>query len=281
MTFSLYELRKRQSGSIVILAPHKVFYFPGGEAMIDWQNPTASIQIAYLQGCSGDDLFALSMWNDAVKGHGHNLKTVLVLPYLPGARADRGTPLGAKVYADFINSLDLDKVICLDPHSDVARSLYNNLHVVEAADLPIWTTRLQGRFDGVIIPDKGAHARASAVAWRLGVPRFQASKERDFTTGKLSNFSIEDVGNAKHLLVVDDICDGGGTFLGLASAVPDDVQLSLWVTHGIFSNGAVWKLRERYTEVYNTESHPGYINNPNRMGTSILTFLLNHSGIGY
>lgn len=280
MTLTLHELRKRDTGFIVINAPHKIFYFPGGEAMLDWQPPTASNQIAYLRGCSGDDLFALAMWNDAVKQHGYNLKTILVLPYLPGARADRGTPFGAKVYADFINSLNLDKVICLDPHSPVAPSLYNNLHVVEAADLPIWD-QLQGRFDGVIIPDKGARDRAVAVADRLGVPTFQAGKERDFTTGKLSNFTVEDVGNARHLLVVDDICDGGGTFLGLASAVPDDVQLSLWVTHGIFSKGAVWKLRERYTQVYNTESHPGYSENPNRTGAGILTFLINHSGIGY
>lgn len=280
MTLSLHELRQRESGSLVIPAPHKVFFFPGGEAMLDWQQPTASVQIAYLRGCSGDELFALAMWNDAVKRYGYNLKTVLALPYLPGARADRGTPFGAKVYADFINSLNLDKVICIDPHSDVAPELYNNLHVVEAADLPIWG-QLQGRFDGVIIPDKGARDRAEAVADRLGVPTFQASKERDFATGKLSNFSMEEVRNANHLLVVDDICDGGGTFLGLASAVPDWVKLSLWVTHGIFSNQAVWKLRERYSEVYNTDSHPGYVNNPNRTGTGMLTFLINHSGIGY
>lgn len=252
--------------------------FPGGEAHVVLK-PTTEVQIAHLQGADGNDLMKLAMWADACKRH-RGLRTVLTLPYLPGARQDRGTPLGAKVYADFINSLSIDDVVCIDPHSDVAPALYDRLTIVPLTDLPIWDV-LKGKFDGVIIPDVGAVKRAIAVADKLGVPTYQAGKTRDFATGKLSGFHCETL-PAGHYLVVDDICDGGGTFVGLAEAIvqqqerPDhNIDLSLWVTHGIFSKG-MNELHRYYEDIYNTDSHPGYRQNPNRTGVGILPVLLNH-----
>lgn len=280
MTITFYE---RVGSSVFPGAPslvpanHKVFQFPGGESHVVLE-PKATVQIAFVQGAEGDDLMALAMWADACKRHG-GLKTVLALPYLPGARQDRGTPLGAKVYADFINSLGIDHVVCIDPHSDVAPALYDRLTIVPLTDLPIWDTLFKGKFAGVIIPDVGAAKRAQAVADKLGVPTYQAGKKRDFATGKLSGFHCEQLPPNGHFLVVDDICDGGGTFVGLADAIAEqdksDFRLSLWVTHGIYSKG-MSALEFRYSNIYNTNSHPGYSNNPNRTGANILPTLINH-----
>jgi ribose-phosphate pyrophosphokinase len=41
-------------------------------------------------------------------------------------------------------------------------------------------------------------------------------------------------------LIVDDICDGGATFIGIADAIHEkdpDADVRLYVTHGIFSKG--------------------------------------------
>jgi ribose-phosphate pyrophosphokinase len=258
-------------------ARHNVFQFPGGESHVVLE-PTSPVQIAFVQGADGNDLIALAMWADACRRHEDQLTTVLALPYLPGARMDRGTPLGAKVYADFINSLELDNVVCIDPHSDVAPALYDRLTVVPLTDLPIWDTFAAiNKYDGVIIPDAGAIKRAEAVAAKLGVVTYQAGKKRDWKTGTLSGFQCENLSSGSYL-VVDDICDGGGTFVGLADAIatqPHDIRLSLWVTHGIFSKG-MDEILKRYTEVYNTNSHPGYENNPNRTGVNILPTLIDH-----
>lgn len=281
MALKLYEHRRRIDDNILLDAAHKVFQFPGGESSVDFTTITATRQVAHLTGADGNDLMTLAMWADGV--HRHKAHSTLLLPYLPGARADRGVPLGAKVYADFINSLGIDEVITVDPHSDVAPALYNNLHVIHLEELPFWEDK-KGKWDGIIIPDLGAVKRASAVAAKLDLPTFQAKKLRDFKTGKLSGFECENlpwspIGNPGHYLVVDDICDGGGTFLGLADALPPHERLSLWVTHGIFSNQAAAKLYTKYVAIHTTDSHPG--SNLLSHESKLLQFMINQSGKVY
>ena len=71
---------------------------------------------------------------------------------------------------------------------------------------------------GLICPDAGAAKRTEAVAEALALPVFYARKKRDFATGRLSGFACEPLPPEGRLIVVDDICDGGGTFRGLAEA---------------------------------------------------------------
>jgi ribose-phosphate pyrophosphokinase len=264
MSIDLYETPHDQAGRPIREAHHRFIQFPGGEAHLpaagasDWP-----IQVAYLRGASGDDLMKLAMWADAMRRVGH--KRIALIPYLPGARQDRGIPLGAKVYADFLNSLGLEQIICFDPHSDVMPALINNLTVVGLNNLSseFWHSLAYSLdpydepFAGVICPDVGARKRAELVANQLDVPVYQAMKHRDFVTGKLSGFTCEPLPEGVSFLVVDDICDGGGTFLGLAEAinVPRE-QLALWVSHGIFSAGFE-KLSANYGAIHTTDSHPG------------------------
>ena len=84
----------------------------------------------------------------------------------------------------------------------------------------------------------------------------QASKRRDVATGKLSGFAVDLPEGEGNYLVVDDICDGGGTFMGLADAAHASeyrATLDLFVTHGVFSKG-VGPLQTRYRTVYTTNS---------------------------
>ena len=85
-------------------------------------------------------------------------------------------------------------------------------------------------------------------------------KVRDFATGKLSTFQCEDLPETGRLLVVDDICDGGGTFMGLAQAtgLPKE-RLDLWVSHGVFSRRAA-QITSAYGCIFTTDSHPGHRN---------------------
>lgn len=253
---TFYGLRKVPYGGHYIedftRAGHEVVKFPAGEAHINMGHITkGTIQIAHVQGCGHDDLFSLAMWADACKRA--NCKTAIMLPYLPGARADRGSPLGAKVYADFINGMHVDCVVCVDGHSAVAPALYKQLVALPLDSLDCWNNF--PHYGGVIAPDIGARARAESVAAKLKLPVYQAMKHRDFATGKLSGFSCETIPAMQPMLVVDDICDGGGTFLGLADVLklPRNV-LGLWVTHGVFSNFAFPRLFERYGHVYTTDS---------------------------
>lgn len=260
---TLYERQRMLDGDLRLRkSESRIFKFPGAEMHIDFK-PVGHIQIAYVQGLTGDDLVSLAMWKDAIDRHpDQSLKTVLVMPYLPAARADRGTPLGAKVYADLINSMGFDKVICVDPHSDVAPALYERLTVVPLASLPFWASN-RDTWDGIIVPDLGARKRAEGVAEALGgLPLYQATKHRDFATGELSGAYVEDDYPAGRYLIVDDICDGGRTFFNLRERLETGEQFKydLWVTHGIFSRGIETLAGPRgYGSIFTTDSHFGAV----------------------
>jgi ribose-phosphate pyrophosphokinase len=199
----------------------------------------------------------LAMWANAT--HNSGTKPVLLLPYLPGARQDKGIPYGVQVYADLINSMDFERVVCIDPHSPVMPGLLNNLTIIDS-DLLVKNKVNTDGLVGLICPDQGAHARTERVARALGLPVYYAKKKRNQANGKLSGFECETLPAEGRLLVVDDICDGGGTFMGLAAAtgLPKE-RVELWVTHGVFSGKAA-QLHEHYSAIYTTDSHPGAVN---------------------
>jgi ribose-phosphate pyrophosphokinase len=173
---------------------------------------------------------------DALDARNINVK-YLFLPYIPGGRQDRINAEGdflwtlASVATD-INARDFDSVITYDAHSSAAGDLIENL-----VDLPIanWDD-FTDKYAGVIAPDKGAEMRAEEWGFQLGVPVHYAGKTRDVETGRLTGFTFPDV-KPGHYILVDDICDGGGTFLGLAAEAPEGVTLDLYVTHGLFTKG--------------------------------------------
>lgn len=235
------------------------FQFPGGEWHLrvpDNETPT----VAIVSGADVNDLVILALWADWARSVGAS--PVAHIPYLPAARADRGVPFGAKVYADLINAAGLDEVVVFDPHSPVAPSLINNVRIVDSTR--VVRNAVTGRsgltFDyaAVVAPDKGAVDRASRVASAMHLPLLTATKKRDEATGKLLEFHApEGIPDTGRLLVVDDICDGGGTFIGLAEKMNvGRERLSLWVSHGIFSGGAN-TLTEHFGAIYTTDSHPG------------------------
>lgn len=198
---------------------------------------------------------------DALDDRGIGIRTLL-LPCLPGARQDRLNDTGdmlftAKSIAAMINARNFRRVICVDPHSDVMPALINNCKIAHPKKI-LDHLSLDMRYDIVIAPDAGAAKRASAIARHLGVPMVQAWKTRDVKDGSITGFGMESYEiEGCRALVIDDICDGGGTFLGLADILDaNNVRADLFVTHGIFSRGTQ-DLLERYTSVITTDSFIG------------------------
>lgn len=244
------------------------FQFPGGEWHLrDFskllKDPRV-IWIADLRGADANDLVQAAMWADIA--HGRQAPFVLFLPYLPAARADRDEPLGCRVYANLINAMNPQQVIAIDPHSPMIARYLKNLTVLDSGSLVQRALReTRTHYQGVIAPDKGARTRAREVAQLLGVNVATAEKHREFVTGRIEGIEMIDrLDRDKTYLVVDDICDGGRTFVELAEAtgLPKE-QLGLWVTHGIFS-GRADQLREHYSHIYTSDSHPGH----NRVGVA-------------
>ena len=204
------------------------------------------------------DFVAAMFWIDAWVWRGGNVPN-LVLPFVPGARQDRMNHEGdflftAKSVANMINARNFPKVIVVDPHSEVVSALINNCEVVPSnmvADL-----LKKEDYAAVVSPDAGAEKRATSFAKNLGKPVIHAWKTRNVADGSISGFGHEPIAPSikGKLLIVDDICDGGGTFLGLEKELRKaGYKADLFVTHGIFSKGTK-SLTKVFENVFTTDS---------------------------
>jgi ribose-phosphate pyrophosphokinase len=182
---------------------------------------------------------------------------VLLIGYMPYGRQDRVSNLGEahslKVVASLINSCSFDKVFVVDPHSDVTEAVLDNFAAVEMADIVF--TEDNGIFeecDIYVSPDAGAYKKVSKCAKVYEKPVVRADKTRDTMTGALSGFEVYagDL-SGKHVMILDDILDGGGTFIGLAKKLREKgaETISLYVTHGKFTKG-VALLKESIDNIY-------------------------------
>ena len=198
---------------------------------------------------SNSDLFDLALVVDAIRQHNFDAIIHLQMPYFPYARQDRvcnpGEPLSAKVAATFINSLRLASVKCYDLHSDVSVALLNKLIHVEQHRVATSFSHLLERDSTLLVsPDAGAEKKTLTFAKAYGYQAVVcAQKTRDPKTGEIVGITLPSyAGPVKNcVLILDDICDGGGTFVALAKRIREDWQfdgrICLYVTHGVFSNG--------------------------------------------
>ena len=199
-------------------------------------------------------------------------KKVLTIPYLMGARFDRlmqhGDSIDLKVIANLINMCGFEKVILFDPHSDVSPMLINNSAVrtnqflVESYNIP----------DTVLIcPDAGAAKKIGKyLEWNDNiVDVVYCTKTRNLSNGKLTISVLEpEKCDGKNCLIIDDICDGGGTFIGIANQV-NAKHMTLMVSHGIFSQGFA-QLKELFDHIVTTNSR--YQTNNENFVTTIKAF---------
>jgi ribose-phosphate pyrophosphokinase len=238
----------------------EVLTFPGGEPHANFVHGYAEEGIFRidLRGGSFAALGEALVVSDALRRDGA-IWVELWCPYLPGARQDRGAPLTAKVYANVINAARFTKVTCVDPHSMVMPALLDHLSIIDIDDVfpaAMVSVPLQSARPVIICPDAGAAKRSEAIAGLYGLDVKYARKHRDPATGNLSGFSCEEIPDGATAIVVDDICDGGGTFVGLAQSLNRDKEfMRLWTTHGIYSKG-LDELSKYYSMIGGTDSFP-------------------------
>lgn len=238
----------------------EAFTFAGGEPHIKIKNFEKDSVMITQRLCSFNDLGLVCMAVDALQRMG--IKSIeLFIPYFPAARQDRlmtnGEPLSVKVYAQIINHLDIQKVMVFDPHSEVTPALLNHCEVITNHRFIEKVMKEIGEQTLLISPDGGALKKIYKVSEFLGgVEVVECSKSRDVKTGKLSGFKVytEDLEN-KNCLIVDDICDGGGTFIGLAKELKkkNAGKLYLAISHGIFSKGFE-ELSQYFDGIFTTDS---------------------------
>lgn len=223
-----------------------------------------------------DNLMAILIAVDALRRMG--IKHFdLIMPYIPYARQDRydheenyGESFTLDVFANILNSVGFETIHTLDAHSDVSRGLIKNVknqdnsQFVARAILHLrFATNVQSDYIWLISPDSGANKKINKLHTILSQNEsiklaglIKCDKKRDVSTGQLSGFEVP-YDHLKFIdcIIVDDICDGGGTFVGLAAELQrlGAGNLYLFTTHGIFSQGFK-TLAKYFTKIYTTNS---------------------------
>ncbi len=234
---------------------------------------------------NAEDIVRLALLRDAIEGgRAIGASVSLILPYLPYGRADRrftdGDCSGLRVFLGLIAAMEFDNVVTLDAHS--ADSIADT-GILDVSPMPFIIRAIylfwcdSGCPNGginVLFPDAGA-AKRYAIGESVGyvavarggqmmdlsvnIPThaLNCKKMRDATTGELLRFAVPTAEElaGRPTLIIDDICDGGGTFIGISKEIGPvgGIKLGLYVTHGIFSKGLplLWVY---FNQIYTTDS---------------------------
>ncbi|MBL7818075.1 MAG: hypothetical protein JNL70_23905 [Saprospiraceae bacterium] len=196
-----------------------------------------------------NDLMLVLMAKDVLDAQGFE-HIYLFVTYLMAARMDRqmtdNEPFTLRIVANMLNQAAFRQVRIFDPHSEVstalilrAKAIGNELFVKKCIE-HFYQNNPQDEY-ALISPDAGALKKIYKVAQFVDAPEvIECSKKRDVKTGQLSGFATNEADfEGKTCFIVDDICDGGGTFVGLAALLKsrNAGKVVLIVSHGIFSKG--------------------------------------------
>lgn len=172
---------------------------------------------------------------------------VLRIPFLPYARQDQAigeySYYGLRVFMDIIQAgWGIKQLEVMAPHC--SKYLLNQLRTVPIVFMEpqqLINLRDHGDHDLVIYPDESAECRLGGY---LNHPdnSITVPKERDIRGEVVHQvFNVDDYPALKladKVLIVDDICDGGATFINLIKPLADaGIVVDLYTTHAIYSKG--------------------------------------------
>lgn len=184
------------------------------------------------------DIFTLSIYKKYLDDKFPYQTKILNMRYIPYSRMDReidGFVFSLKYFSQIINDLYFDEVNVIDPHSYVSKALLNRCKEVNIFN-NIYYVFMENNIDYVFYPDAGAMKRYSEI---LKLPNdtkyFYGNKKRDLQTGKIIKFELVNQPDltGKNVLIIDDLCSKGGTFLASADEIKKHGACSvlLYVTH--------------------------------------------------
>jgi len=195
---------------------------------------------------ANDHLMELLITLDALRRSSARRVTA-VIPYFGYARQDRKsgqrTPISAKLVANLITEAGADRVLTMDLHAGQIQGFFD-IPVDNLIAAPLFAKDIQERYAGrdlmVVSPDVGGVVRARSIATRLHTDLAIIDKRRERAGVSEVMNVIGDV-TGRDCIIVDDIIDSGGTHCNAADALMRNGarSVSAYVTHGVFSGGAV------------------------------------------
>ena len=239
------------------LGEAEVGTFSDGEIFVSLYETVRGSDVFVVQStCTpvNNNLMELLIMIDALKRASAGRITA-VIPYYGYARQDRKAkardPITAKLVANMLTAAGADRVLTMDLHASQIQGFFD-IPVDNLAGNPIFVDYYAKKFGAdcenmmVVSPDVGSVARARAFAQKLHMNLAIVDKRRQKANSSEVMNIIGDVKD-KHVILLDDMVDTGGSLCHAAKALVDiggAKDVTAVATHGLLSGPAVQRITD-------------------------------------
>ena len=224
--------------------------FSDGEVAVDIQENVRGKDVFIVQSTcqpTNNNLMELLVMADALRRSSAGRITA-VIPYFGYARQDRRVrsarvPITAKVVADMITAVGIDRVVTVDLHADQIQGFFD-IPVDNVYGTPLFVADIERQKHDdlmVVSPDVGGVVRARALAKQLNDADLAIIDKRRPKANESQVMHIIGEVEGRTCVLVDDIVDTAGTLCKAAQALKDHgaAKVIAYCTHPVLSGPAI------------------------------------------
>jgi ribose-phosphate pyrophosphokinase len=224
--------------------------FSDGEIQPSYEDSVRGSSVFIVQSTfpPADNLMELLLLVDAAK-RASAKQIVAVMPYFGYARQDRKdkprVSIGAKLVANLLSAAGITRIMTMDLHADQIQGFFDVPvdHLFSSTIFAPYIKDLNLENMTVAAPDIGGSKRANAYSKFLNCEMAMCYKVRE-KANEVNNMTV--IGDVKdrHIILVDDMIDTGGTLIKAADMMLERGALSVraFCTHAVLSGNAYEKI---------------------------------------
>ena len=214
---------------------------------------------------TNDNVMELMIMADAVR-RASAQRITAVVPYFGYARQDRRprsarVAISAKVVADMMGSVGIDRILTVDLHADQIQGFFN-MPVDNVYGSPVLVDHAltQGYENPIVVsPDVGGVVRARAIAKQLRDLDLAIIDKRRPQANVSEVMSVIGDVEGKTCILVDDMVDTAGTLCAAALELKNNGALGVvaYITHPVLSGAALDRITDSHIDqIWVTDTIP-------------------------
>jgi ribose-phosphate pyrophosphokinase len=227
--------------------------FSDGEVTVEVHENVRGKDVFLMQSTcapTSDNIMELLIMADAMH-RASAQRVTAVVPYYGYARQDRRprsarVAISAKVVADMISTVGIDRILTVDLHADQIQGFFN-IPVDNIYGSPVLVDHiLAQRYENPIVvsPDVGGVVRARAIAKQIDDLELAIIDKRRPQANVTEVMNVIGDIKGKTCIMVDDIVDTAGTLCTAADALKQEGAAAVvcYITHAVFSGPAIERI---------------------------------------
>lgn len=242
-----------------------ITHFSDGEFSVSYEESIRGKVVFLVQSTypNSDNLMELLLMVDAAK-RASAKSIVAVVPYFGWARQDKKdksrVSLGAKLVADMLSIVGIDRLITMDLHADQEQGFFDIPvdHLYASSILLPYIQSLNLPNLVVSSADVGGSKRASGYAKALNAPLILCNKHRE-KPNEVASMQIIGECVGKDVVIIDDMVDTAGTIVKAANLIKESgaATVRAVASHCVMSGQASQRVMDSaLEEIVFTDSIP-------------------------